>query len=94
MRYIILPFFVFLAGCQTDRIVVKPNTVLIIPNPVICPEEPKIETDPDNDKFTERMIVDYISKLRESHNICRSSKELQDKQIEELKTKYESINKE
>lgn len=93
MRYFIFPVFIFLAGCQTDRVIIEPNTVLIIPNPVTCPEEPKIETDPDDTKFTERMIVDYVSRLRESHNICRSSKLLQDKQVEELKIKYESINK-
>lgn len=79
----------FIVSCVKERVVVKPEIILIKPQPVNCPEDPKITIDPRSDAFMDSMISEYIIKLRETKMICRSSKELQDKEIKELEKLYE-----
>lgn len=75
-----------LSGCETiPNVIVKPNTIVLTPHPVDCPEEPKIMIDPRSGEFMQSTTGVYVRDLREAHAVCRQSKLLQDKEIEELK---------
>lgn len=75
-----------LGGCGSlPRVILKPETVILIPHPVDCPEEPRIMVDPRTGEFMQSDAGEYVRDLREAHSICRQSKLLQDREIEELK---------